>query len=53
MSVITIATSKGGAGKTTVAQLLLGSLAEKGLRVPAIGADYNRLLADRARTFER
>jgi cellulose biosynthesis protein BcsQ len=29
MSIITLATSKGGAGKTTIAQIILGSLAEQ------------------------
>lgn len=53
MSVITIATSKGGAGKTTLAQLLLGALAGKGLRVAAVDADYNHSLADWVRTFGR
>lgn len=53
MSVITVATSKGGAGKTTLAQLLAGTLAGKGFRVAAIDADYNHSLADWVRTFGR
>lgn len=51
MSIITIATSKGGAGKTTLAQLLAGSIARRGHRVAAIDADYNHSLADWASTF--
>lgn len=51
MSIITIATSKGGAGKTTLAQLLAGTIAKHGHRVAAIDADYNHSLADWANTF--
>lgn len=46
MSIITVATSKGGAGKTTIAQVLLGSLVDRGYRVAAIDADFNRTLAN-------
>ncbi len=53
MSIITVATSKGGAGKTTVAQVLLGALAEQGYRVAAIDADFNRTLANWCETFSR
>lgn len=52
MSIITIATSKGGAGKTTLAQLLAGTLAGQGHSVAAIDADYNHSFADWVRTFE-
>ena len=45
MTIITIATSKGGAGKTTTAQLITGSIAARGNRVAAIDADYNHSLA--------
>jgi chromosome partitioning protein len=51
MSIITIATSKGGAGKTTVAQVILGTLAGRGYQVAAIDADYNHTLSDWVRTF--
>ena len=51
MSIITIATSKGGAGKTTLAQVILGTLAGRGHQVAAIDADYNHTLADWVRTF--
>ena len=51
MSIITVATSKGGAGKTTVAQVLLGALAERGYLVGAIDADFNRTLANWCETF--
>lgn len=52
MSIVTIATSKGGAGKTTLAQLLTGTLSAHGLRVAAIDADFNHSLADWVRNFE-
>ncbi len=51
MSIITIATSKGGAGKTTVAQVLLGAFAVRGFRVAAIDADFNQTLANWCETF--
>jgi len=53
MTIITIATSKGGAGKTTLAQLLIGAIAGRGYRVAAIDADYNHSLADWVTTFGR
>ena len=53
MSIITIATSKGGAGKTTIAQLIAGTIASKGYSVAAIDADYNHSFADWVATFER
>lgn len=53
MSIITIATSKGGAGKTTIAQILAGSIAARGHSVSAIDADYNHSLADWITTFEQ
>ena len=53
MSIITIATSKGGAGKTTLAQCIAGTVAARGHRVAAIDADYNHSLADWVSTFER
>jgi chromosome partitioning protein len=52
MSIITVATSKGGAGKTTVAQLIAGRVVEKGYRVAVIDADYNHSLSDWLRRFE-
>jgi chromosome partitioning protein len=53
MSVITIATSKGGAGKTTIARLILGRLALAGQRVAAVDADFNHTLTDWARTASK
>lgn len=51
MSIITIATSKGGAGKTTVAQLIAGTIASHGYSVAAIDADYNHSFADWVQRF--
>ncbi|PLX32685.1 MAG: hypothetical protein C0605_17675 [Hyphomicrobiales bacterium] len=51
MSIITVATSKGGAGKTTVAQVIAGASCQRGLKVAAIDADYNHSLSDWANTF--
>lgn len=45
-TIITIASSKGGAGKTTVARLLLGHAAHRGLRAVAVDADLNHSLAE-------
>ena len=45
MSVLTIASSKGGPGKTTVAMLLAGSLADEGLCVVALDADPTQAFA--------
>lgn len=53
MTMITVATSKGGAGKTTLAQLITGNIAERGFKVAAIDADYNHSLADWVQTFGR
>lgn len=39
MSILTIASSKGGPGKTTVCMLLAGRLAQEGLKVAAVDAD--------------
>ena len=51
--IITIATTKGGAGKTTIAELLLGATAEAGHRVAAIDADLNHSLTDWVSHFNR
>ena len=53
MSIITIATSKDGAGKTTLAQILAGAIAGRGHSVAAIDADYNHSFSDWANTFKR
>ena len=53
MSIITIATSKGGAGKTTVARLILAWLARAGFRVAAVDADFNHTLSDWVRTASK
>ena len=46
VSIITIATTKGGAGKTTLARLILGRAAITGLKAAAIDADFNHTLTD-------
>jgi chromosome partitioning protein len=46
MSVITIATTKGGAGKTTLARLILARAPLSGLTAAAIDADLNHTLTD-------
>src|SRR6478672_11742193 len=39
MPIITIASSKGGPGKTTLAELIVGTLAAEGVNVAALDAD--------------
>jgi chromosome partitioning protein len=46
MSIVTIASSKGGAGKTTIARLLLGHAVTNGLKAAALDADLNHSLTD-------
>src|SRR5208337_1766418 len=46
MSIITIATTKGGAGKTTLARLILGRSALSGQKAAALDADFNHTLTD-------
>jgi chromosome partitioning protein len=53
MSIITIATTKGGAGKTTLARLILGRAALSGFKAAAIDADLNHTLTDRVSTVAR
>ncbi len=45
MSIITMASTKGGAGKTTVAQLILGVVKKRGFSVGVIDCDPNQTLA--------
>lgn len=51
VSILSLANSKGGAGKTTVAELIVGTVARAGHRVAIIDADYNETLATWARGF--
>jgi len=46
VSIITIATTKGGAGKTTLARLILGRSALSGFKAAALDADFNHTLTD-------
>jgi chromosome partitioning protein len=53
MGILTIASSKGGPGKTTVAMLLAGRLTHDGLKVAAVDADPARaFLRWASRTYE-
>lgn len=45
MSTITLATTKGGAGKTTAAQMIIGALHRLGYSVGVIDCDENRTLS--------
>jgi chromosome partitioning protein len=45
-SIITVASQKGGAGKTTICRVVAPTLARRGIRVACIDADPNRGLAD-------
>ncbi len=53
MSIITVATSKGGAGKTTIAAVILGALCERGYQVAALDADLNRTLCNWVEVFAK
>ncbi len=46
MSIITIATTKGGAGKTTLARLILARKSSEGFKVAAVDSDFNHTLTD-------
>jgi chromosome partitioning protein len=46
VSIITIATTKGGAGKTTLARLILARAAIAGFKVAAVDSDFNHTLTD-------
>jgi CobQ/CobB/MinD/ParA nucleotide binding domain len=49
VSIIAIATTKGGAGKTTLARLILGRAALSGFKAAAIDADLNHTLTTGSR----
>jgi chromosome partitioning protein len=53
VSIIAIATTKGGAGKTTLARLILGRSALSGLKAAALDADFNHTLTDWVTTAAR
>jgi chromosome partitioning protein len=44
-SILTVASTKGGAGKTTIVMALAGTLAAEGVRVAVVDADPNRAYA--------
>lgn len=46
MSIITVATTKGGAGKTTLVRLILARLAMNDIKVAAVDSDFNHTLTD-------
>jgi chromosome partitioning protein len=46
VSIITVATTKGGAGKTTLARLILSRCAHSGFKVAAVDTDVNHTLHD-------
>ena len=45
MSIITTATTKGGAGKTTVAQVIIGAVHDLGYTIGVIDTDENQTLS--------
>ncbi len=45
MSIITLATTKGGAGKTTVAQMIIGAVGHQGYSVGVVDCDPNGTLS--------
>jgi len=53
VSIIAVVSSKGGAGKTTIARLLLGHAVQHGLKVAALDADLNHSLADWVSTLSK
>ncbi len=46
MTIITMATTKGGAGKTTVAQMIIGAVHQRGYSIGAIDTDENQTLSN-------
>jgi chromosome partitioning protein len=46
MSIITMATTKGGAGKTTVAQMIIGAVHNLGYSIGVIDTDENKTLSN-------
>jgi chromosome partitioning protein len=53
MSTITVATTKGGAGKTTLARLILARMMRGGHKLAAIDADLNHTLTDWVTTIAK
>ena len=51
MAIISVTSSKGGAGKTTIAQTLLGTVAQGGHKVAAIDTDLNQTLRNWVSVF--
>jgi len=46
MSIITVATTKGGAGKTTVAQMIIGAVHNLGYSIGVVDTDENQTLSN-------
>ena len=46
MSIITMATTKGGAGKTTVAQMIIGTVHKMGYSIGVVDTDENQTLSN-------
>ena len=46
MSIITMATTKGGAGKTTVAQMIIGAVHNQGYSIGVVDTDENQTLSN-------
>ena len=46
MSIITTATTKGGAGKTTVSQIIIGAVHDMGYSIGVIDTDENQTLSN-------
>lgn len=53
MAVLSMCSSKGGSGKTTIAQLIIGVMRQRGYSVAAIDGDVNQTLSTWLKTFAK